>query len=199
MTDNNARHAAERLTWCITTNAYADEDRCHDAERGATRVDHDHYDLVVDEQGKTLFRIWPVGTTFLHEDGARMRVRTYRRNFDDVMAAYERGDDAKTIPERPVWDVCSTGGGASTNNTWLPAFDQRPVDYVLDSGQRPSAGSVFLLSNGETWRLSGYSVDWLAEPFTGDDTRPRWVVSMPGGSSRNGDDLPHGARLVWAP
>lgn len=205
MSTTAERHATDQVEWCLTTNGYADPDRCWDAERNARAVDHDHYPVVLDQDGEPLFRVWPVGTMFAHPDDYLLRLRAYRRDIRDAMAAVDRGaedvEDVNTIPPRPVWDVWTADGGASSGAGWLPGPDDRPVTYALAEGQRPAPGSLFVRPNGEMWRLRSYGVDWMAEPFTGDETRPSWSVGGPTGgySGADGHVLPEDARLVWTP
>lgn len=189
-----------RVTWCLTMNAYADEATCHDGETGAAKVDHDHYDVALDQHGKTLFRYWPIGTTWCTPEGHTYRLRTYRRDITDIMAAEAAGEPTRDIPPRPVWDVWTRDGGATTGPAdWLPGPEDVLVEYVLPPGTRPAPGALFVRPNGQMWRLRGYRIDWKAEPLTGDDTEPDWTVGNLSGGMSNGDDLPSDARLVWHP
>ena len=201
MTDTETRYAVSTLTWCLTTSGYADEATCFDPDTQSTRVDHDHYDVVVDQHGKTLFRVYPIGTVLRLPDGEYLRVRRYDADFNDMMFADETGEDARAVPKRPQYDVWVTSGGA-TSASWSPGLldGAEVIIPVTPEGGRPAPGAMFVLPNGETWRLRNYSVDWRAEPFTGNDTRPSWTVTYPSGSSSTADgDLPAGARLVWHP
>lgn len=201
MTDTQTRHAIEQVTFCLTIDAYAEDDICLDGETGATKADHDHYDVVLDQHDEPLFRVWPVGTVFATPDGDTMRLTGYARVYVDMAAASDIGKDAKNAPERPLWAGQVSGGGAFMDGMWLPDWDDRPVTYALAPNQRPAPSSVFVCPNGEVWRLRSYGVDWKTEPFTGDKTLPSWSVGSPAGGygSEVGAILPDDARLVWHP
>lgn len=192
--------ATSRVTWCLTTNGYADEATCHDPERGITKPDHDHYDVALTEDGKVAWRYWPVGTTFKTADGYTMRLRKYEREFADMIAMEDAGMEANDAPARPHWDGVAPSGGAFGEAHWVPSPEDTIIIYALDEDVRPAPMALFVLPNGEAWRLRNYSVDWTAEPFTGDNVRASWTVLRPGGMSSTADgDLPSGARLVWHP
>lgn len=183
----------ERLTWCLTTNGYANPDTCCDPDTEATCVDHDHYDVAVDEDGKVLWRYWPVGTVWETSEGYKMRLRLYDVGISDLL----RDENA---PERPVWDGQAPSGGAFSDVRWLPGRGDRIVEFVLAEGQRPAPGALFMMPNGEAWRLRGYGIDWQAEPCTGNNVVPSYSINLPSGAGTNGGDtLPDGARLVWHP
>lgn len=190
MTETQAekRYADTQVTWCLTRGRYADPSVGCD-----TATDHDHYDIVLDQHGKTLFRVWPVGTTFRTADGYTMRLANYHQGVSDML-----GLDRDDIPARPQWDGVSPNGGAFSDSKWLPGEGDVIIVYALPEGGRPAPGALFARPNGEAWRLRSYSVDWDDEvDFS--NKRPSWSVNLPSGAGTNGDDLPDDARLVWHP
>lgn len=205
MTDTETRYAVDTLTWCLTTNGYADEATCHDDETGAAKVDHDHYEVVVDQHGKVLFRIYPIGTVFRLPNGEHLRVRRYSPDFNDMMFADQTGEDARRVPQRPQYDVWvpGGGGGATTSTMWSPGLldGAEVIVPVIPEGGRPAPGALFLRPNGEAWRLRNYGTNLQAKPFTGEHDRPSWSIANLNGSlsSSAGETLPDDARLVWHP
>jgi len=197
MTDTTERHAVTQVTWCMTRNGYADE-----SVGCPTATDHDHYDLVLDDEGKTLFRVWPVGTTWRTPEGHTYRLRGYEKAFGDLMHAYDivAEPDLSTVPSRPTFDAVSPGGGAFVDSEWLPGPDDVIVEYVLAEGVRPAPSAVFLRPNGEVWRLRDYRLDMASVGEDGENIYlPSWQVMLVARGFTNRDTLPDDARLVWHP
>ena len=179
---------ADHVTWCQTMNGYADA-LCPDT--------HDHHDVAIDADGKILWRIDKVGTTYLMPDGT-----TYRLVLHDDEPFV---DPPCVLPLIPRYDYWSPQGGASGHlrvgdgTIWdgdrLADGVQR---VVLVEQQRPQVGSLYVLPNGESWRLTGWAPGWLREESH--DT-PHWSITKPNGmlSVLTEDALPQSARLVWEP
>jgi hypothetical protein len=187
-----------RVGWCLTIGGYTDE-RC---ERD--RRPHDHHDVAIDYspetgQGRPLYRIDPIGTTYLLPDGATVRLANY---LDDL----DLDDFAEPIRDRiiPAYLWWSAGGGASSGYTrdgieaiW-DGVNLRPGVWrtVPVAAERPAAQSTYIRPNGEVWRLRDWRIDLM--DLDGPPTAT-WAVMTPRGSMTSGDDLPDDARLVWAP
>ena len=60
-------------------------------------------------------------------------------------------------------------------------------------------GTLYVTPNGDAYRLRDYSVDWKAEPFTGEATVPSYSVQFATGSNTNAYELPKDAVLAWSP
>ena len=65
---------------------------------------------------------------------------------------------------------------------------------------KPPAGSLYLdRETGHVYRLRYYSIDWKADPFTGDEDQPEYAVHYTHGPSSMAHALPDGAELIWTP
>lgn len=187
----------ERLGWCASFSGYASEEYgCNDAD------DHDHYDLAVaEETGEVLYRLDPIGTTYLLADGSTVRLRYY----DDDPFIDPPLDD-KIIPR---YDYVSPDGGAAGGVTltqigalWDGAVLAPGVRRTVTvAPERPAPGSLYVRPNGEAWRLRGYSLDWKSIGKPGRRMVPSWSIANVDGSQSHGgtDTLPDDAVLVWAP
>lgn len=60
-------------------------------------------------------------------------------------------------------------------------------------------GSLYVDVDGTAYRLRDYSVNWSAEPFTGEDEVPSFTILRVSGMSSTTRVLPHTVRLVWKP
>lgn len=70
---------------------------------------------------------------------------------------------------------------------------------MAETDRPAEPGTLWVTPDGIAYRLTHYSTDWLAEPFTGEETRPKYSIGFPAGGFSNRDDLPADAVLVWAP
>lgn len=189
-----------RVAWCLTTGSYVD-DRCEKDHRP-----HDHHDIAIDYspetgQGRPLYRLDPVGTTYLLPDGGTLRLVRY---VDDPFI--DEPIEDRIIPRYDWWspeggaaggigldDIAGRSGGLWDGVNLRPGVWRTvPVSAV----DRPAVGSVWVTPQGETWRLRNYGPAFLDE---GGEGRPSYTVMLASGMMTNGNDLPDGARLVWAP
>lgn len=60
-------------------------------------------------------------------------------------------------------------------------------------------GTVYLSPTGDVYRLRDYTIDWLAEPFTGISDRPYYNVMLVRGGFTDSRELPGGSVTIWSP
>lgn len=54
-------------------------------------------------------------------------------------------------------------------------------------------------ATGDAYRLRDYGVDWTAKPFTGQNDKPSYTVSLAKGMSTTAYGLPTHALVIWSP
>lgn len=175
---------ADRVQWCLTRNCYADA-YC------ATNAPHDHHDVAVDDEGKPLWRLDPIGTTYLMPDGSTLRLVAH-----DDSPFSEPPLTEELIPRYDYWSPMGGAAGhlrVEDGTVWVGDRLAPGVSrVVLVEQQRPAVGSLYVRPNGEAWRLTGW---------TSMTDQPQWSLALPHGAMTTavGEVLPNDARLVWTP
>ncbi len=185
---STAAHPHSTVTWCHTRNGYADVEFCDSGDP--------HTDVVIDEAGKVLYPMHPVGTAYLAPDGSIYALRRYD---NDLWV------DPEVIEKIiPCYDRFSERGASTIRgHEALPAGSVR---IVYPHAVPVLPGSLYVRPNGEAWRCRGYRTDYKAWSATNDWTGPPtqvpdWSIAHVSGSQSSGghQTLPVDARLVWAP